>query len=599
MERPSVTLREDQNMADALKAFAYYKVSAIPVLKQEGSKIAGVITQHQVVEKIAWSSDLSVTLSGLLEPGNFHRIDIDASISIDDDLTSEVICVCKNDELAGIIDTLTILNIYKWKVKLLSRFEELSKEYAMILNHCYDSIYEISPEGIVLFANPATERISARRPEQVIGKTVQSIENEKIFFPSVLSSVLKQKQTVTILQNVKGTDKAVVTAVPVLNKAGEVYRVIAVTRDINMLIDELERFPCIKETEEMIKRLQEKERLAEECFKAFRQMQKEQMEEKKITTKNREMGKVLDMVKRVAPVNSNVLILGESGVGKDLIATLIHNLSEQRDGPFVKINCGAIPAGILESELFGYEGGAFTGAQNKGKMGLFEIADGGTVFLNEIGEMPLNLQVKLLQVIQDKNLIRVGGTSKKEIDIRIIAASNKDLSGMVKDGTFREDLFYRLNVVSVTIPPLRNRKEDIPDLVMEFMDKFNKKYRRTKQLSSHTMKILLNYNWPGNVRELENLIERIIVVSRDNIIYPDDLPPNIYHSVNESLPNLMFFPEDISLQQAVDIVEKYMIQNLYQRYKSTNKVAEVLKINQSTVVRKLKKYKLSSGDEPS
>ena len=231
----------------------------------------------------------------------------------------------------------------------------------------------------------------------------------------------------------------------------------------------------------------------EKYFAELRQLRKEKTEEKRITSKNKEMRLVLELAKKVAPVDSNVLILGESGTGKDLLANMIHNMSRRCSGPFIKVNCGAIPENILESELFGYEEGAFTGAQKNGKAGLLEIADGGTIFLNEIGEMPYQLQVKLLQAIQDRSFIRLGGCEPKVVDIRIIAATNKDLRIAVEQGEFREDLFYRLNVIPMTIPPLRERKEDIPALVFDFLKQFNEKYRRNKHISSRTMELLLNH----------------------------------------------------------------------------------------------------------
>lgn len=461
----------------------------------------------------------------------------------------------------------------------------------MIFNNCYDSIYEIDAEGIVIRANPATERITGKLPDQVIGKSIYEIESAGTFFPSVVPIVLKNNKTTTILQNVRAAEKAVVTGVPVYDQKGKIIRIIAITRDISKLIKLIEESTDTTLLDELFERLRKCNERTEQYCKALHKIQRESNEGKRITTKNREMNNVLELAKKVASVDSTVLILGESGVGKDMIANMIHNISERREKSFVKINCGAIPEGVLESELFGYEKGAFTGALREGKLGLFELANEGTLFLNEIGELPLALQVKLLQFIQDKSFIRVGGSAPIDVDVRIIAATNKDLEKMVREGTFREDLYYRLNVVPIIIPPLRERREDIPDLIFKFMTFFNDKYKRTKQLSSETMEILMNYDWPGNVRELENLIERLVIVSKDKIIYPDDLPGNIYKPIEQSNKESIAYKEGITLKESIEQVESILIQGAYEKFGSTSKAAEALGVDQSTVVRKLKKYR--------
>ncbi len=439
-------------------------------------------------------------------------------------------------------------------------------------------------------ANPATRRITGKTPDELIGRNIKEIEQEKIYFPSVVNSVWETKKTTTIIQNVEGERKALVTGVPIFNEEGCIERIITATRDLKVLIEEVEKNPMQQEIDSLVNRLQRTESLVEKYFAELRQLRKEKTEEKRITSKNKEMRLVLELAKKVAPVDSNVLILGESGTGKDLLANMIHNMSRRCSGPFIKVNCGAIPENILESELFGYEEGAFTGAQKNGKAGLLEIADGGTIFLNEIGEMPYQLQVKLLQAIQDRSFIRLGGCEPKVVDIRIIAATNKDLRIAVEQGEFREDLFYRLNVIPMTIPPLRERKEDIPALVFDFLKQFNEKYRRNKHISSRTMELLLNHEWPGNVRELENLIERLVVVSKEDTIYPDDLPFELLLKAGRRDGPHIRITEGEGLQETLDKVEKNILCELYQKYKSTNKLAELLKINQSTVVRKLNKY---------
>ena len=301
------------------------------------------------------------------------------------------------------------------------------------------------------------------------------------------------------------------------------------------------------------------------------------------------MRELTKMAIRIAKVDSTVLIQGESGVGKELIADVIHSHGIRHKGPLIKINCGAIPENLLESEFFGYEPGAFSGASRKGKIGLFELANGGILFLDEIGDMPLSLQVKLLRVLQDKQITRVGGIRPIKVDIRILTGTNRNLNEMIVRRQFRQDLYYRLNVVPIHVPALRERREDIPVLTNYFMEYFNKKYlsRGTaKHLAPEVVACFMKHDWPGNVRELENLIERLIVTTAQNNIGLEDLPPWLDRSpLSDS-----GVPGRISLRCAVEDTERKLLQYAFARYKSTYEVARVLEINQSTVVRKAAKY---------
>lgn len=301
------------------------------------------------------------------------------------------------------------------------------------------------------------------------------------------------------------------------------------------------------------------------------------------------MKELTKMAIRVAKVDSTVLIQGESGVGKELIADVIHSHGVRNKGPLIKINCGAIPENLLESEFFGYEPGAFSGASRKGKIGLFELANGGILFLDEIGDMPLNLQVKLLRVLQDKEITRVGGIRPTRVDIRIITGTNRNLIEMINNRQFRQDLYYRLNVVPIHVPALRERREDIPVLTNYFLDYFNNKYLTNathKKLAPEVINCFMKHDWPGNVRELENLIERLIVTTAQPYISLNDLPPWLEKSKINTIGNT----ENISLRCAVEDTERKLLQYAFSRYKSTYEVARVLEINQSTVVRKAAKY---------
>lgn len=301
------------------------------------------------------------------------------------------------------------------------------------------------------------------------------------------------------------------------------------------------------------------------------------------------MKELVKIATRIARVDSTVLIQGESGVGKELIADVIHVNSNRKKGPLIKINCGAIPENLLESEFFGYEPGAFSGASKNGKIGLFELAAGGILFLDEIGDMPLSLQVKLLRVLQDKEITRVGGIKKLAIDIRILTGTNRNLSEMIINRQFRQDLFYRLNVVPIRVPALRERREDIPVLANYFMEYFNNKYRTSninKRLDPEVVACFMEHDWPGNVRELENLIERLVVTTAHDRILVDDLP----FWLNRSHYNADLDLESISLRCAVEDTERKILENAFSRCKSTYEVARALDVNQSTVVRKAAKY---------
>ncbi len=264
---------------------------------------------------------------------------------------------------------------------------------------------------------------------------------------------------------------------------------------------------------------------------------------------------LIEVIKKVANTDTTVLITGESGTGKSMIAKAIHSLSPRRDKSFITINCAAIPESLLEAELFGYEKGAFTGAYTS-KKGKFELANGGTIFLDEIGDMPLSLQAKILRVIQDKEIERLGSEKVIKVDVRIIAATNKDLEKLVKEGKFREDLYYRLNVVPIHVPPLRERKEDIPLLVEHFLEKFNKKYNKKVKISPNAMAMLMEYDWPGNVRELENTIERLVIMN-DGVIKTTDLPAHIRASkrIKTDIESLSNLPEKIRETEKEKIIQ--------------------------------------------
>jgi len=301
------------------------------------------------------------------------------------------------------------------------------------------------------------------------------------------------------------------------------------------------------------------------------------------------MRRLIDLVLRISRVDSTVLLIGESGVGKDVFARLLYRLSDRNEQPFISVNCGAIPENLLESEFFGYQKGAFTGADNQGKAGLFEQANQGILFLDEVGELPLHLQVKLLKVIQDRRCRRLGGTKDISLNVRIIAATNRDLNKMVSEGLFRADLFYRLNVVPITIPPLRERREDILPLSLMFLKRFNKKYKVSQTLGHELMSFLETYDWPGNVRELQNIVERMVVTADTDVLTPEHLPQSIKDCGCKGLP-YSDLPKTMNLKVAREALESKLIMSALSKTGNTRKAGKLLGIDHSNVIRKAQRY---------
>ncbi|GAW93032.1 sigma 54-interacting transcriptional regulator [Calderihabitans maritimus] len=491
----------------------------------------------------------------------------------------------KDGVLQGAVSIFQDITELETVTKELKQLRELKEELEAVFDASYDEIYVTDGEGNTTRINKVGESYYGVKAEEMIGKNVKDLEKQGYFSPSVVSIVLREKRRITIAQKTKSGKQLIVTANPVFDETGNIVRVVVNSRDITELTN-------------LRQKLQETEQLAETYRNQIMQLTQEKASQVEIIAESPQMKQILDMVHKVAAVDSTILIMGESGVGKGILAQRIHSLSPRSRGPMITINCGAIPENLLESELFGYEPGAFTGARKEGKKGLLELGNGGTVFLDEIAELPLNLQVKLLQVIQEKKLLRVGGTKFVPVNIRIIAATNQDIQKLVKEGKFREDLYYRLNVIPIVIPPLRHRKEDIPPLINHFLAQFNAKYQINKRLSAEAMDILVNYEWKGNVREVENIVERLVVTTESSVIEPVHLPEYILNS-GASSNNRVYVLDLCPLQEATEELERQLISKAYERYGNTYKVAEVLKVNQSTVVRKMKKYVIKKRSKKS
>ncbi|MGO0060653.1 sigma-54 interaction domain-containing protein [Brevibacillus fluminis] len=437
-----------------------------------------------------------------------------------------------------------------------------------IIEHSIDGIYVVDGNGITVLLNAAYEDMIGYRREQMVGRHVAELAREGFFDQSVSLLVLEQKKSVTMVQKIGGQKKDVlVTGNPVFAADGSIQLVVISVRDITYL-NELKRE--LKKAKTIFQ--MQNHRYAVEIDGA----------EQQIVFQSQKMMRIYEKVQQVAPYPTGILLTGPSGAGKEVIANLVHHYSKREQQPFIKVNCGAIPEALLESELFGYEKGAFTGANREGKIGLLELADGGTVMLDEVGEMPMAIQVKLLRVIQEKQIMRIGGIKPRSLDIRIISATNQNLRELVRAGKFREDLYYRLNVVEIQIPPLEERQDDVPLLVHHFFSFFCKQYKVDKQLSDQARELLNSYHWPGNVRELRNTMENLVVSIPSSLIEPYDLPPHIFDQEREEF-------RSFSLKERVEQFEHRIIQEAIGRHASIRQAALQLGVDHSTLLKKMKR----------
>lgn len=460
----------------------------------------------------------------------------------------------------------------------------LAGSLEQILNASYDEIFISDGDGVTRWVNQACAQLYGVRPEDLIGRTANDMEASGLFSPSATLKVLREGKAATVMHTTPTGRHVVATANPVRNDRGDIIAVITNSRDMTDVFRLQEQ---VDEFAELIRRWGEE--LAEHRAQVLDTSEP-------LIGNSKDMEHLKALIRRVARVDSTVLIHGESGVGKNVVATQLHRLSPRADGPFIHVNCGAIPESLLESELFGYEGGAFTGALKHGKAGLFALADGGTLFLDEISEFPLHLQVKLLTVIQDRQFMPVGGTKPVSFNARLVCATNQDLVNMVDAGRFRRDLFYRINVIPVTIPPLRQRAEDIPLLVQHALNRHATRLGAARHCSPEVMESLLSYPWPGNIRELENTIERMCVLSEGGQLDIDLLPREIRHWQEPGATPVGFVWRGQPLHDALKQVEGQILAVAAERFTSTYQIGKALGISQASASRKLREHRLTPGD---
>ncbi|AYD41109.1 PAS domain S-box protein [Clostridium fermenticellae] len=445
-----------------------------------------------------------------------------------------------------------------------------------IIECSYDGIYITDGDANTIFLNRSYEKITGMKKKEMIGKNMEYLEKNKFISKSGTLMVLRSKRSITIQQSFKTGKKVLVSSSPIFDDDKNIIMVVTNVRDVTELY-------------ELKEQLEKNKELTQKYYSQVAAMRNQLLNFSDIIVEDEKMLATLKASEKVARVDTTVLLLGETGVGKEVIAKYVHKNSKRKDKSFIKINCGAIPENLIESELFGYEKGAFTGANKEGKIGLFELADTGTIFLDEVGELPLDMQVKLLRVLQEGEIKRVGGIKNIKVDVRVIAATNRNLEDMVRKKAFREDLYYRLNVIPITILPLRKRRADIEPLAKYFLQMFNKKYDFNKKISSGAMESLKRYEWPGNVRELKNIIERVVIMSTGNNILRSDLPIKEIWS-NNGVHQINSVNMNITLKQAVENLEKNLIESAFEECGNVRSAAKKLGIDASTLVRKRKKY---------
>lgn len=412
--------------------------------------------------------------------------------------------------------------------KIFSTLSEASERLNAIIEHSFDGIFITDAKANVIRINHAYEVITGLKKEEVLGKNMADLVRNKLISESGSLQVIKTKQPVTLQQCFRSGKEALVTSSPIFDADGNFIMIVTNVRDLT----EIYNLKAV---------VQEKTAAMDRLAMELEHLQTTSEDNQEIIAKDETTLAAMLLANRVASMDTTVILLGETGVGKEVMARYIFQHSHRAKNSFIKVNCGAIPENLIESELFGYEGGAFTGANKNGKIGLFELANKGTLFLDEIGELPKDMQVKLLRVLQEQEILRVGGTKTVKIDVRIIAATNRNLEEMVKDGTFREDLYYRLTVFPISIPPLRMRKKDIIPLALSFLEKLNQKYQLKKYFTDLSMQLLHEYDWPGNIRELKNIVERAIIISPSDAIKPEDL-----HIHSASKPIVIIKENDFS-----------------------------------------------------
>ncbi|AQS04839.1 sigma 54-interacting transcriptional regulator [Clostridium beijerinckii] len=579
MTKKVFVLKPNNTFEEAAKLFIENSIDGAPVVDRDG-KLISIVTKTDLMKAILNKLEMNTKLETL----NLKKvITINGEMNIEDVLKYNVgrlPVIDKNNKIIGIITHTDFINDLVEKISKKCRDIKNTKlgltELDSIIECSYDGIYITDGEANTIKINNAYESITGLKRAEVLGRNMKDLEKEGVISQSATLLVLKNRKTTTIQQEFKTGVKVLVSSNPIFDKNGKIIMVVTNVRDVTQLY-------------ELKEQLQKNKEITLKYVSEIEEMRTQLLNTSEIVAEDHKTIEIIQLANRIAKVDTTILMLGETGAGKDQIAKHIHKVSKRSKKQFIKVNCGAVPASLIESEFFGYEKGAFTGANKEGKIGLFEMASGGTIFLDEVGELPMDMQVKLLRVLQEMEVVRIGGTKPIKIDVRVLAATNRDLEDMIKKKQFREDLYYRLNVIPLYIPPLRERKHDILPLINFFLTQLNKKYNFNKIFASDALNCMYEYNWPGNVRELKNIVERAVIMSEDDKIKRSDLPKNIIGS-NGMIVTLNTFEEGINLKETLDAIEKKLIKKAYDKYGNVRAAAKSLGIDASTFVRKRQKY---------
>ena len=567
------TLHRSKTLRDACEVYKQTKVNCSPIVDDDNN-VVGILTVFQLLDALEAGATFETRVDEIMD-SHLQIIDEDTCFSeICHKPIDRLLIFNKKRKLTGVLTRIDLINkvhkaLENTEDKLAEAFED-NKKLRSIIEASYDGIIVVDSQGVVQMANSSYFRLQNSSYDPA-GKLLRKIPLEcRRQVLQVYQGVMRQGKVVFAQYQGKNLIELAITGSPILDEQNHPIYVVIGLRDyteLNQLKLQSARYS------EELKSLRSKD-------------------QKDLIFQDAAMESVVQKALRVAEVNSTVLITGESGVGKEVIARTIHRNSPRAEGPFIEINCGAIPEHLLESELFGYEKGAFTGANKEGKPGMMELANGGTLLLDEIGDLPLNLQVKLLRALQEQEIYRIGGRTPVKLDVRILAATNKDLEQMITEKKFREDLFYSLNVVPIHIPPLRERKSDILPLAMHFLEKFNHKYHYHRHFSSEICKLFEQYSWPGNIRELANLVERLVIMSDQDAICPDQLPPTFFSEQCTS-PLQISIDKIIPLKEAREQLESKLIIKAFKEYGSLRRAGDALGIAHSTLLRKARSLGIS------
>jgi len=579
MTKKVLVLKTENTLMDVAKLFLEKNIDGAPVLDKNG-KLISIITKTDLMRAIVNKSEMNTKIEKL----EFKKvITISSEMNIEDVSKYKVgrlLVVDANEKIIGIVTHTDLSN--NLVEKIAKEYRDLKNiklsliELDSIIECSYDGIYITDGDANTIKVNNAYERITGLKKVDVIGKNMRDLERDGFISQSATLLVLSSRKTTTIQQEFSTGVKVLVSSTPIFDENKKIIMVVTNVRDVTQLNN-------LKEL------VQKNKEITQKYVSEIEEMRTQLLNNTEIVAEDPKTIEIIQLSHRIAKVDTTILMLGETGVGKDEIAKYIHKVSNRNGQQFIKVNCGAVPISLIESEFFGYEKGAFTGASKEGKVGLFELASGGTIFLDEVGEIPMDMQVKLLRVLQEKEIVRVGGTKPLKIDVRVLAATNRDLEKMIVDGKFREDLYYRLNVVPLFIPPLRERKQDILPLINFFLKQLNKKYNFNKILVPEALNCLYEYSWPGNVRELKNIVERVVIMSEDDKITKSDLPISIIDLSGIEVV-LNSFDEGITLKETLDGIEEKLIKRAFDKYGNVRAAAKSLGIDPSTFVRKRQKY---------